>query len=412
MKVKMIRLISVFFDRFPWLRSVKDKWLLSYYQFLYAMRKKKEGDRPDYISVPVGSIHYALSEKLDVENNLGVVKTGGWDQGLRSFDKMDVYEAIKSRITCGLEWSESRYYARVLAEIESGEVKWGCKNKKDLDDRFSGLDALIVDIRERGILSASSRGDKNRSISFYDDIILCIDRNGLLVLHDGRHRLAIAKVLGLGKVEVRVSVRHKQWMIFSDEVNAYAAFNKKLYAPVLHPDLKHIESFHGHERFEQMKNNLPVKAGKLLDIGSHWGYFCHQFEELGFNCVAMEPDQKNLYFLNKLRVACAKEFDVAPTGLFDYSGPMSFGVVLALYVFHHFLKLEEDYLELKKFLMRLDSKHMFFSTHATSEPQMQGAFSNMEPETFSDFVIENSSFKTKICLWTGETGRKLYLLSQ
>lgn len=412
MKIKLVRLVSYIFDRLPILRSCKDKLILSYYRVSYFINAKPKRYLSDFISVPVSSVNCALSTEVGILDNLGRTLAGDWDRSVRLINETDVYRAIESRIENGAAWEGSDYYSRVLGEIEAGKIKWGCKSKDQLDDRFFELDHLIEDVRSRGIVSVADRTSETNSPKFIDDILLAVDRDGKFILHDGRHRLAIAKVLKIKNIPARVSVRHSSWAKFQEEVLAYCEYNGKIYAPILHPDLRAVPSYHTHDRFECMVSNLPLSSGRLLDIGSHWGYFCHQFEALGFDCVAVEPDRKNIYYLKLLRKASNVDFNVSECGVFDLKGSLHFDLVLALYIFHHFLKTEESYSSLKEFLKKLDARHMFFSTHSVDEPQMKGAYKNFSPEDFSDFVMEYSGMTEKKCLWSDGSGRKLYLLSR
>ncbi|EKE14795.1 MAG: hypothetical protein ACD_12C00296G0001, partial [uncultured bacterium] len=97
------------------------------------------------------------------------------------------------------------------------------------------------------------------------------------------HRLAIAKLLGLEKIPIKIVARHPEWIDFRKKVLSYAKEHKgKIYQPITHPDLSDAPSFHeSDDRFEMIKNNLSMKKGLLLDIGAYWGYFCHRFEDEG-----------------------------------------------------------------------------------------------------------------------------------
>jgi len=368
------------------------------------------------------------SEKVDLQNiellrigsvlkgyvlplsNLGEMKKGDWDLFVEPIVDMDVYDAITKRFNKTAPWVETHYYNRVLGNIKSGKVKWGCKTKGQLDKRFNEIDALLHDISERGVLSIeqlSLQGDKR---PFHDDIKVCIGRSGEYILYDGRHRACAAKVLGIKKIPVRVSFRHQIWAKFCNEVKAYSVSHKTLYAPITHPDLSEVKSAHGEERFLAIKNNLPISSGSVLDIGSHWGYFCHKLEEEGFDCSALEHDANNLYFMRKLKQAEKRKFEILPISMLDLPSNKRFDIILALYIFHHFLKVEKDLEMFINFLQSLNAKYMFFAAHDPSEKQMEGAYLNMGPERFADFILEHTSFVRKKLILGDGMGRSLYLL--
>lgn len=45
-----------------------------------------------------------------------------------------------------------------------------------------------------------------------NEILVDVGRDGELLLVDGRHRLSIAKILGLDEIPVVKHVRHEQWV--------------------------------------------------------------------------------------------------------------------------------------------------------------------------------------------------------
>src|SRR5207248_1075725 len=116
---------------------------------------------------------------------------------------------------------------------------------------------------------------------------------------------------GPRQILVRVGSRHPAWLRFRDEILAYAAAHGgHTYKPLLHPDLRDIPNEHSDARFELIRSHLPLQTGSLLDIGAHWGYFCHRFEDLGFRCLAVESEPSAVYFLDRLRRAEGKHFRI------------------------------------------------------------------------------------------------------
>ena len=197
-----------------------------------------------------------------------------------------------------------------------------------------------------------------------DEITCRIGRYGNLLFQDGRHRLETAKALNIPRVAVRITARHKHWMNFREEI--LCSIDKtggKSYSPLLHPDLRDIPYTHGHARLQAIKKHLTAKSGTMLDIGSHWGYFCHHFEDIGFDCMAVESDARNAYFLRKLRDASDKKFNVFEGSIFDYPLDGKIDVVLALNIFHHFVKRAETRDQLAAFLERLTFGEMYVGIH-------------------------------------------------
>jgi hypothetical protein len=85
-------------------------------------------------------------------------------------------------------------------------------------------------------------------------------------------------------------------------------------------------------------------------------------------------------------------------------------IVLALNIFHHFLKHKDDYDALISFLKDIDIETMFFEPHKSEESQMIGAYLNYDPDEFVDFIKENSKLNCSKFIGKTKDGRKVYKL--
>lgn len=178
------------------------------------------------------------------------------------------------------------------------------------------------------------------------------------------------------------------------DVMGYAARRKgKIYAPIDHPEFSDIKSEHGPERFEIIRPHIPEGAETALDIGTHWGFFAHLLERQGLRVTAAENMRDYLPYLERIRELYGDSFTIYPHSIFEMEGRLGFDVVLALNIFHHFIKTEALQDKLIDFLRRLDCQIMFFQAHSTAEGQMAGAFRNYEPEQFCDFIVDNSALR-------------------
>lgn len=339
---------------------------------------------------------------------------GNWDLNTMPFEHLDVYQAFKLRFIHGLKWEDTSYYKSFLDRISKGEKLYGIINKEELTKRLENLDDLFENIRKYGYkMQQQLLGDRYNPY-FIDEVSVRISRYGEFLFEDGRHRLAIAKILGLKKIPILVTRRHRDWHLLREQILYYAKRCRggKTYQPLTHPDLTDIPSSHGDIRFNLIRSNLQLKNGSLLDIGANWGYFCHRFEEEGFHCCAVEKSWQNFYFLNKLRIAECRRFTVVHTDILNILEKNEYDVVLALNVFHHFLKTRNDYENLIKFLQRLRSKVIFFEPHLTDEAQMQGAFKNFNCEDFVRFVANHTGLRSYKCIGYGEEGRPLFKMTR
>lgn len=345
----------------------------------------------------------------------GKVIGGNWDQKKVKFTEFAVgaFRGLEDRFTRGIRWEETEFYRHVLNEISTGTALWDCRNKAELDGRCQYLDSLFQDIKTNGYRSQKEIAqEENNPYKGEDEITVRIDRDGALLFEDGQHRLAMAKLLHIDRIPIKITARHLEWFQFRKEVLDYAKTQPwgKLYHPVTHPDLYNIPSLYGDDRFELIKEHLPLKSGDLLDIGANWGYFCHRFEEEGFDCYAVESDARNRYFMEKLKIAENKKFKIIYGSIFDYNDKTDFDVVLALNIFHHFIKTEETYYKLIDLLNRLDMRAMFFQAELPDSPQMLGAYRNFNCGEFVDFILENSNLNEATYIGETKDRRPIYML--
>ena len=356
------------------------------------------------------------NSEFNIYKYKGRVVGGDWDRLEKRFSELDFHRSYEERALKGTSWEQLPYYKRVLGQIENGIEKWGCRNKQELDARCALLDSIFNDMKENGYRSRALQRNEQGKDSLLDgddEIAVNIGRHGDLIFNNGRHRLTFAKIAGVESVPGTITVRHSSWEEFKREIEAYAMRNKgRVYAPLTHVDLQNIPVHYSHERFEMIRENVGEGNRTLLDIGAHWGYFCHRFKEAGFHCTAVEMDPQSLYFLNKLRRAENRSFEVFPESIFALSkrGPIKYDVVLALAIFHHFLKEKPSFEDLKSLLHGLDINEMYFEPHLYDEAQMEGAFVNFHPEEFVGFILENSCLNSYKLIGKCEEGRAVYKL--
>jgi len=214
-------------------------------------------------------------------------------------------------------------------------------------------------------------------------------------------------------VPALVAVRHTRWARIATEIRAYARQRGgRAYQPYLHPDLADLPSDQGHERFDVLLAALPIRSGTLIDLGANSGYFSHRFEQAGFDCVAVERSEKETYFLKAQRDACGRRFEILKGSLTEVPLPERPDVVLALNIFHHFLKTEASFLELEVFLGRLRARYMLFESHLPGEGQMAGAYRDMAPAEFAEWVRRAGSFAAVHEVGAAADGRPIYRLDR
>jgi hypothetical protein len=336
---------------------------------------------------------------------IGKVLDGEWDDLNLFFEQLDFYQAFVAVTRNGQNWSDTSFFQRVLSEIRSGHTIWGCRTEDEFRTRLQALERLYDKVSDLGRFP-DNNGTPVISVN--------IGRHGDLLLNDGQDWLAVAKILELRRIPIVIVARHRQWVEFKRKVVEYALRRKKrVYAPLLHPDLAWVPASRGHERFELIRHSLVSQGGTLLDIGCHWGYFCHRFEEIGFECIGVESNPNHLYFLEKLKRAGNNGFQIVGFSIFDYLRDeyRQYDVVLALSVFHHFIKLEKTLHQLKDLLTNLDTPEIYFQPHKRAESEMRNAYWDPSEDEFVAFILEHSILSRAVHLGRVDAGRSLYQLT-
>lgn len=204
------------------------------------------------IEVDPNDIEYMSGLEYDI-GEIGVVVGGDWDTTTDSFEEYDMYQGFKQRFKYNYSWPETVFYQRVRDQIESGKMKFGCETVEELNQRCNQLDELYLSIKKNGYLSGENRTKddpmedakrKNYLKKELDEIKVDIGRNGEFLFVDGRHRLAMTKILGLDAVPVIVLRRHKEWQEIREKASKhnegrttrdYSSDHKE------HPDLQDIQ---------------------------------------------------------------------------------------------------------------------------------------------------------------------------
>jgi len=143
----------------------------------------------------------------------GAVLRGEWDRRSIPFDEYLPYVGLRRHFVDGVDWEDTRYYRRIVECITGGSSLWGRKTEAEFRERCAELDWLYDRIDREGYRSASDLHDGKLQ---YDEVAVNVGRDGRLLFNDGKHRLSIAKALGVDAVPVRVVVRHQSWVADSD----------------------------------------------------------------------------------------------------------------------------------------------------------------------------------------------------
>lgn len=355
------------------------------------------------------------------------LRGGDWDVLRHRVAEMRICQAVQARVRNGTAWSSTDYYTTAVHQIESGHMLWGCRSRADFDAHCARVDGLIESISRDGYRSAAERPGDTRidTATGQAEVLVNLSRDGLPLFQDGRHRLAIALALGLTSIPVQVFVRHAEWQAFREYLlrmagreDGGASSAGFLYQRAEHFDLAGIPAAHGCEdRWQAIAGHLSSAAsGHALDIGCNLGYICHRLEERSYAAVGVEYLPEVAYAARRIAKAAGRRFSVIEGDVLDEAtlrpAGTDFDVVVALSIFHHFIKTETGYRRLRELLGRLRIKTLFFEPHRPDESQMQGVYANPEPEEFARLVADWAGLTLIEPIYTAEDGRIVFAISR
>ena len=118
-----------------------------------------------------------------------------------------------------------------------------------------------------------------------------------------------------------------------------------------------------------------------------------ELEKVGHACTAVEIDERNYYFMSRLRRAQRFSYRAVLGDICEFVDNQrpNFDVVLALAVFHHFIKTESRHRRLLAFLQKMKTKQMFFWCHNPQEAvEINGAYRNYAGDEFVELILKHS----------------------
>lgn len=203
----------------PQFRNIK-------YRFQYS-----KGVSPMYATITIdpNEINYLVVPRFQrILHNRGYhIRGGDWDKrihdqpivfhanhlnsiskrGLVPFKNFKLYQSMKNRFFDGYDWEETEYY-----QWEKDMYEKGFRNSSEaaIKARCNRIDDLFESIQSDGY---KTQREMREPVKYPErhEIMIDIGRHGQLLLDDGRHRMCIAKLLGLDSIPVKVLVRHKEW---------------------------------------------------------------------------------------------------------------------------------------------------------------------------------------------------------
>ena len=178
---------------------------------------------------------------VDIKHQFGTVRDGDWDIRNETpidrtydgtppklyladrFEETVLHQSLQERFSNGTPWDETEFVEIAQQIVAEGGTVWNhCRTEAEIATACNHVDQLYESMQQRGCLPYRHvlKEQDALQIDFLQclkgEIVVDIGRDGNLLFVDGRHRLSIAKLLGLERVPIIVLVRHEQWMRSQD----------------------------------------------------------------------------------------------------------------------------------------------------------------------------------------------------
>lgn len=135
------------------------------------------------------------------------------------FEDTVLYRSLAAHFEDGVAWEDTelvREALRLVSAPRPDRVWHECRTAADVRRRCRRLDDLYEAMDREGYRSERERLGSDPEVGFRHclrhEMTVDVGRDGDLLLVCGKHRLAIAKLLGLERVPVVFLVRHGAWM--------------------------------------------------------------------------------------------------------------------------------------------------------------------------------------------------------
>ena len=173
------------------------------------------------VSVDPAAIEYEHRFPVPVTGHEAELGVGGgsWDRFRRDIADTRVFRSLSQHFIDEVEWRRTPAYGAARLELRSGRSSWhGCQTIEELHDRCEQLDALYETIEAEGYCAQADlpEGERNtievagRTVP--DEPCIAIGRNGELIrCREGRHRVAMARLLDIDEIPVNVQLVHREF---------------------------------------------------------------------------------------------------------------------------------------------------------------------------------------------------------
>jgi hypothetical protein len=151
--------------------------------------------------------HRDISSK-NIYKIIGKVIDGDWDKNRTLIDEWPIYVSLEKYFNDNVELKYTSYYAD--SEERNGKKGLWHKIDKDNYDREVERNSRLYELlKKNGYKTQKELGN----VDYLDEIRVKIARDGTFLWENSIHRFILARIIGLKKITVVVTVRHKEWIL-------------------------------------------------------------------------------------------------------------------------------------------------------------------------------------------------------
>ncbi len=255
--------------RFCWQRSSWRIWH-QYQRLQYGQSAPKPYD---LITIDPNDIDYFIFPQLVMPKTKRYFRTfvigGDWDQTINKkcwtksdrpnksqlypIDESLMFQSFKSHFKNNIPWTETEFYS--YCDSYPMNVSEFYRDPEDRLERLEKIDDLYEHMKTKGYKSqrelkkdSESPFSVKKGIPEEHELSVAIGRDGNIFReHQARHRLLIAKLIGIEAIPAKVSVRHTMWqqrrlrITSTDNLDSIGTVDKRY---IDHPDINHaVESY-------------------------------------------------------------------------------------------------------------------------------------------------------------------------
>jgi len=256
---KAVFLFHLFLGYYVYL-NVKTK---SWYQYGRHYQAPLSPYREIHID-PESVIKKSKGIEINTKNEIYTHVLGGnWDREFYYFDEFCPAPSIYQHYNENRSWENTILYKKSVEKLSSDRTKKSgfdthtkplnayirnVNEVDEVDEICKGIDELYYSIKEHGFNSCKEHPRSGSLLRWFrrDNIQINIGRDGEIIHKDGKHRLAICKVIGIEKIPVMVVVRHRRWQKIRDEIhtaNKKSNLSEKAMNHLYHPDIEYLHNW-------------------------------------------------------------------------------------------------------------------------------------------------------------------------